>query len=189
MVDEYFWGCTLTSSNKEFKWEPDELKENGTGDISLSLKGEHCLVLKQALLVGGTEGELNTIEVETSGYKGNVKLPVVSLVSGKVSHLLLDLSFPDPPVTLRLLEGSGPIHIAGKHIIQTEQYQDDDDDDEEDYGLDDDVEEEDVEEENDAEVDIEEKPKGKERGGKKRTNSGPAPAQPSKKKKGAKEDA
>lgn len=127
-------GITLNSTTKEFKWEPDELKENGAAaDISLTPKGEHCLVLKQALLTGGTEGEMNVVEVETSGYKTQVKIPIAALVGGKTSHSAMDISLPDPPAILRLVEGSGPVHIAGIHVIQSEQFNDDDDDDEDDY--------------------------------------------------------
>lgn len=127
-------GVTLNNTTKEIKWEPDALKENGgVGDISLSSKGEHTLIIKQALLSSDVkEGEVNVIEVETAGYKGNIKQPIIVLVGGKSSHVLLDLNFPDPPVTLKLIEGRGPIHISGNHVINAEQYNDDDDDEDDD---------------------------------------------------------
>ncbi|KAL0270527.1 UNVERIFIED_CONTAM: hypothetical protein PYX00_007913 [Menopon gallinae] len=102
-------------------------------EISLSVKGEHTLILKQALLSSEVpENQVNVVEVETAGYKGNIKLPIITLVGGKQSHVLLDLNFPDPPVTLRLIQGEGPIHISGNHVINAEQYNDDDDDDDDD---------------------------------------------------------
>lgn len=124
----------MSNTNKEVKWEPDALKENGgVGEISLSAKGEHTLIIKQALLSpSAKDSEVNVIEVETTGYKGNIKQPIIALIGGKQPHLLLDLNFPDPPVILRLVEGHGPVHISGNHVINAEQYNDEDDDEDDD---------------------------------------------------------
>lgn len=124
----------MNDTNKEIKWEPDALKENGSfNEMSLSVKGEHTLIIKQALLgPSAKDSEVNVIEVETTGYKGSIKQPIVALVGKKKSHLLLDLNFPDPPVILRLVEGHGPVHISGNHVINAEQYNDEDDDEDDD---------------------------------------------------------
>lgn len=176
------------------KWEPDELQGNG-GEVSLRTQGEHCLILKQALLLNGKEGQVNVVEAKTAGYKDEIVIPILALEAGKQSHVAMDLSFPDPPVTFKLIEGSGPVHIIGVHAISThEQYLQEADDDSGKFFLkfftfsmlnligeeDIDEEEEDEEEEEVAEP---EKPKGK---GKKRANSNSGTA-PSKKKKNGKE--
>lgn len=36
---------------------------------------------------------------------------------GVNNQVQLDLSFPDPPVTFSLAQGSGPVHIIGLHLI------------------------------------------------------------------------
>jgi len=70
------------------------------------------------------------VEVETSGYKSEVKLPIAALVAGQNCHTLLDISLPDPPATLRLVQGSGPVHLAGVHAIQVDNFTDDEEDEE-----------------------------------------------------------
>ena len=46
------------------------------------------------------------------GYKSDIKFPVVVLKGGTGhSQCVLDLLFPDPPVTFKLVKGNGPIHI------------------------------------------------------------------------------
>lgn len=52
-------------------------------------------------------------------WKDSITVPVAVLQSGAQgnSQLLLDLCFPDPPVTFSLVQGSGPVHIIGHHLI------------------------------------------------------------------------
>jgi len=186
MTEDYYWGTTLTSSNKELKWEPDALKENGAaGDVSFSAKGEHALVVKQALLGPDAEdNDVNVIEVETTGYKSNIQQPIVVLTGGKQSHILLDLNFPDPPVTFRLIKGKGPVHLSGNHVIGNEQYNDEDDEDEDDI---EDFDDQGLDEE-DEEDEAEDEKKKEEKGtAKKRTNSNSGTS-PAKKKKKGKDD-
>lgn len=64
------------------------------------------------------EGEVNVIQVEAMTWKDHVKIPVATLkAGGSNNQVLLDLSFPDPPVTFTLVQGSGPVHIIGHHLI------------------------------------------------------------------------
>lgn len=52
------------------------------------------------------------------GYKSDIKFPVVVLKGGSGnSQCVLDLLFPDPPVTLKLVKGNGPIHLLGNHSV------------------------------------------------------------------------
>lgn len=52
------------------------------------------------------------------GYKSDIKFPVVVLKGGSGhSQCVLDLLFPDPPVTFKLVKGSGPIHLLGNHSV------------------------------------------------------------------------
>ncbi len=57
------------------------------------------------------------VEVEAMGYKSDVKYPITVLKGGSQHQSLLDLLFPDPPVTFKLVKGSGPIHLLGNHSV------------------------------------------------------------------------
>lgn len=51
-------------------------------------------------------------------WKDSVKIPVATLKAGGPNNqVLLDLAFPDPPVTFTLVQGNGPVHIIGHHLI------------------------------------------------------------------------
>lgn len=63
-------------------------------------------------------GEVNVVQVEAMTWKDSVKIPIATLKAGGPNNqVLLDLSFPDPPVTFSLIQGSGPVHIIGHHLI------------------------------------------------------------------------
>lgn len=57
------------------------------------------------------------VEVEAMGYKSDVRYPITVLKGGSQHQSLLDLLFPDPPVTFKLIKGSGPIHLLGNHSV------------------------------------------------------------------------
>ena len=58
------------------------------------------------------------IQVEAITWKDSIQVPIAVLKAGKTnSQVMLDLSFPDPPVTFSLVQGSGPVHIIGHHLI------------------------------------------------------------------------
>ncbi|KAF3420883.1 hypothetical protein E2986_02971 [Frieseomelitta varia] len=52
------------------------------------------------------------------GLKGPIKAPIALLEMGKTAQIILDLSFPDPPVTFTLVKGSGPVHIVGHNLLE-----------------------------------------------------------------------
>lgn len=60
---------------------------------------------------------MNVVQVEAMTWKESIKIPVAVLKAGSSSQVLLDLSFPDPPVTFSLAQGTGPVHIIGHHLI------------------------------------------------------------------------
>lgn len=52
------------------------------------------------------------------GYKSDIKFPVVVLRGGSDhAQSVLDLLFPDPPVTFKLVKGNGPVHLLGNHSV------------------------------------------------------------------------
>lgn len=57
-------------------------------------------------LILSLAGEVNVIQVEAMTWKDSVKIPIATLKAGGVNNqVLLDLSFPDPPVTFTLVQG------------------------------------------------------------------------------------
>jgi len=111
MADEYFFALTLKGKTSEV-WDPEA---KGAEDY----QGGHKLIIKHALLgPEATEGEVNVVQVEAMTWKDSVKIPVATLKAGGPNNqVLLDLSFPDPPVTFSLIQGNGPVHIIGHHLI------------------------------------------------------------------------
>ncbi|KAK9890711.1 hypothetical protein WA026_012060 [Henosepilachna vigintioctopunctata] len=114
MADEYFYALTLKGAKSNEVWDPEG---KGTEDFN----GGHKLIIKQALLgPEAVEGEVNVVQVEAMTWKDSVKIPVATLKAGGPNNqVLLDLSFPDPPVTFSLIQGNGPVHIIGHHLIGT----------------------------------------------------------------------
>lgn len=108
-----FAALTLKGAKATETWDP----ESKAAD---DYQGGHKLVIRQALLgPEAKEGEVNVVQVEAMTWKDSITIPVASLTAGPngSSQCLLDLSFPDPPVTFSLLQGSGPVHIIGHHLI------------------------------------------------------------------------
>lgn len=102
---------TLEGAKASEIWDPES---KGPEDY----QGGHKLIIKQALLGPEVEdGEVNVVQVEAMTWKDSIKIPVASLKAGSNSQCLLDLSFPDPPVTFTLIKGNGPVHIIGHHLI------------------------------------------------------------------------
>jgi len=113
MAVEYFYALTLEGAKASEVWDPEA---KGASD---EYQGGHKLIIKQALLgPDAKEGELNVIQVEAMTWKESIKIPVATLKAGGPNcQVILDLSFPDPPVTFSLVQGSGPVHIIGHHLI------------------------------------------------------------------------
>lgn len=45
-----------------------------------------------------------------------IKVPVAILKAGETRSIQTVLEFPDPPVTFKLVEGSGPVYIHGQQV-------------------------------------------------------------------------
>nr|BAN20278.1 conserved hypothetical protein [Riptortus pedestris] len=143
MTEDYFWGLTLDSNKRKEVWDPDR-NPPGAGADMQGFRGEHTLLVKQIVLgAEAKDGDVNVVEVEAMGYKADVKFPIaVMRGGGSQSQAVLDLLFPDPPVTFHLAKGSGPVHLLGNHTIGTGELVGDDDEDED---LEDELDEEDIE--------------------------------------------
>ena len=76
-------------------------------------------MIKQAILSHeAADGEIAVIEAEAVGYaQANIKTLISVLVQGKDHQRSLDLVFHDAPVKLRLVKGSGPVHLVGAHGV------------------------------------------------------------------------
>lgn len=142
MADEYFYALTLEGKQSSEVWDPEA---KGAEEY----QGGHKLIIKQALLgPEATEGEVNVVQVEAMTWKDSVKIPVATLKAGGPNNqVLLDLSFPDPPVTFTLVQGSGPVHIIGHHLIGSPMEEFDEMDEMEEEMIDDEEGEEGAEEE------------------------------------------
>ncbi|XP_008555160.1 nucleoplasmin-like protein isoform X1 [Microplitis mediator] len=151
MAEEYLYGITLQGANASEVWDPEHKNDDADGG-NQHFGVDQKLIIKMALL--GPEakvGELNVLQVEAMGLKGLIKTPIALLERGKTEQIILDLSFPDPPVTFSLVKGSGPIHIVGHNLLGTHMEEFDD--------LEEEMDEENMEdddEEKDTEVDEDE---------------------------------
>lgn len=108
-----FLALTLKGAKASETWDPES-------KAAEDYQGGHKLVIRQALLgPEAKEGDVNVVQVEAMTWKDSITIPVAILTTGPNGHgqCLLDLSFPDPPVTFSLLSGSGPVHIIGHHLI------------------------------------------------------------------------
>ncbi|XP_076659176.1 nucleoplasmin-like protein isoform X2 [Halictus rubicundus] len=141
MAEEYLYGITLEGANSSEVWDPEH-KNDDADCTNQHFGADQKLIIKMALL--GPEakpGELNVLQVEAMGLKGPIKTPIALLEMGKTAQIILDLSFPDPPVTFTLVKGSGPVHIVGHNLLGTHMEEFDD--------MDDEMEEENVDDDDD----------------------------------------
>ncbi|XP_033633230.1 nucleoplasmin-like protein ANO39 isoform X1 [Asterias rubens] len=134
MSKEYFWGDELSGSKKDIKWNPSFEDDD---DDDIDIEGiQHFLFLKQAVLgANAEEGERNVVEITTENFEGDdVKQPLFSLKLGLNESSILDIAI-QPPVTLSLVSGTGPVYLSGQHMIEISADDDDDEDemDEEDF--------------------------------------------------------
>lgn len=107
MTKEYFFGVTLKGAKSYESWDPE-------ADGANVIKESHKLVIKQVLLgPEAKEGEVNVLEVQTEHWG----VPVAVLKAGGAKNqILLDLTFSNL-ISFHLLQGNGPIHIIGHHVI------------------------------------------------------------------------
>ncbi|XP_061747924.1 nucleophosmin 1b isoform X1 [Nerophis ophidion] len=114
----FLFGCTLRGDKREYKVEVDEDET------------EQQLSLKAACLGAEAEDKFHMVEVEALTYDGkSSKVPLVVLKPSVLPSMTLGGFEITPPVTLRLLSGSGPVHISGQHFVSVK----DSDDEEEEH--------------------------------------------------------
>ncbi|XP_023239951.1 nucleoplasmin-like protein ANO39 [Centruroides sculpturatus] len=138
---EFFWACKLDKTHRECFFSP-VVKKNLA----------HSLLLKRIVLgpCRDSECEVNVVEIETTDYEDNVITATLAVLQStrekRFAETQLDIMIPRQQVTLKLVEGSGPVSIFGHHVTVFPDYSDDDDDD---YDDEEDEEEEQNEEKED----------------------------------------
>lgn len=111
---EFFWGCTLSKETPSCTWSFTE--EDDDQDFL-----EHTLFLKQATLGPDCKpDERHVVCLETKTFTGTeLKQPIINMKAGHCDNLQLDLVFQhEVPVTFRLIEGSGPIHLSASQLVE-----------------------------------------------------------------------
>lgn len=132
---EHFWGCVLSSACSNASWKYN----NGTAESDNEDEDpdflNHSLYVKQAILgTGAKPGQRNLVEVETTDYDGIIiKNVIFTLISGSSEQFATDIGF-FAPTTFRLIEGDGPVHLSGCHMVDIS-FDDDQSDEEEDDEL------------------------------------------------------
>merc|ERR1712136_609083 len=142
---EYLWSTKLTKKSNKTQWE-------GRDDGVLEQ-----LVIKRACLgVGAKENERNIVQVTSFNYQQKkIETCICSLtLPTKECDGLTDVTV-FPPAIFELVEGSGPIHLTGNHMMMD----DGDESDDEDFDEEGMEEDEEVSEDSDAEEEEEEEAK------------------------------
>ncbi|MED6286031.1 hypothetical protein CHARACLAT_001541 [Characodon lateralis] len=109
----YLFGCTLRSDKREFKVDPDDEDT------------EQQLSLKAVCLGAEAEDKFHVVEVEGLGYDAKrAKVPIAVLKPSVLPSMNLGGFEITPPVTFRLVSGSGPVHISGQHFVSVKDSED-----------------------------------------------------------------
>ena len=181
---EYLWSCSLTGSNKEYKWSPEDDKEKKDDDEEVPFKASHRLLVKSAILMpSAKEDEVTVVQIEIVGYnKQKVVVPICAMKGGRDLQKYVDLLVPCP-AKISLVQGEGPIHLIGSHCVDFDGYKDvdEDEDDEDEATADEDAAEDEVVEEESKEAKISPAKEGS--GSSKRKASNDPPKSDEKKKK------
>jgi len=124
--EEFLWSCTLTGSDKEFQWSPEDPSDEDDDDNDPTVKPGHRLLIKNAILMPtATNDEVSIIEIETEGYnKTKVVVPIVAMRGGSDYNQYVDLLVPAKRATFKLIQGSGPISLVGSHCVDFYGYRD-----------------------------------------------------------------
>merc|ERR1711872_306799 len=111
--EEFLWSCTLNAETKEYVWDPKE-PEDYKG-----VKPGHRLLIKTAVLMPeAKQDEVTIVQIESEGYnKKQVVMPIVAMKGGSDMQKYVDLLVPAFPATIKIVEGSGPLHLVGSHCV------------------------------------------------------------------------
>uniref|UniRef100_A0A1A8JBN2 Nucleophosmin n=1 Tax=Nothobranchius kuhntae TaxID=321403 RepID=A0A1A8JBN2_NOTKU len=109
----YLFGCTLKSDKREFKVDIDDDD------------AEQQLSLKAVCLGAEAEDKFHMVEIEGLTYNAKTsKVPLAVLKPSVLPSLNLGGFEITPPVTFRLVSGSGPVHISGQHFVSVKESDD-----------------------------------------------------------------
>merc|ERR1711915_213567 len=135
---EYLWSCTLTGSNKEFSWSPEEPVDKEASNDDLPIIASHRLLIKSAILMPtAKKGEVTVVQIESEGYRQEkLTVPICAMKGGQDLQNYVDLLVPCP-AKISLLQGEGPIYLIGSHCVDYDGYKEVDDDEEDDEATED----------------------------------------------------
>eukprot|EP00092_Neocalanus_flemingeri_P020202 GFUD01021876.1.p1 GENE.GFUD01021876.1~~GFUD01021876.1.p1 ORF type:complete len:228 (-),score=64.63 GFUD01021876.1:255-938(-) len=142
---EYLWSCTLSGSDKEYSWAPEDPTTEGKEDEENdgNVKPGHRLLIKSAILMpSAKKDEVTIVQIESEGYnKKTVIVPICAMKGGSDYQQYVDLLVPTK-AKFSLLQGKGPIHFLGSHCVDFSGFRDVEagDSEEEDEATEDDVE-------------------------------------------------
>merc|ERR1712192_183758 len=148
--DEFLWSCTLSSTNKEYSWDPatldaDAEAKEGEEQEGPKVKPGHRLLIKSAILMpSAKKDDVTVVQIESEGYnKQKVIVPICAMKGGAELQKYVDLLVPSA-AKLTIIHGEGPINLVGSHCVDYFGFKDEgDEDSEEEEG--DDTENEDME--------------------------------------------
>merc|ERR1712098_906656 len=94
-------------------WDPKEPEEHK------GVKPGHRLLIKTAVLMPeAKKDEVTVVQIESEGYnKKQVTMPIVAMKGGSDMQKYVDLLVPAFPATIKIIEGSGPLHLVGSHCV------------------------------------------------------------------------
>uniref|UniRef100_A0A8D2NU37 Nucleophosmin/nucleoplasmin 3 n=1 Tax=Zosterops lateralis melanops TaxID=1220523 RepID=A0A8D2NU37_ZOSLA len=108
-------GRALPCHTKSYTFQVDEEDDS-----------DHILALSVVCLTDGAKDECNVVEVVGRNHENQeIAVPVANLKLSCQPLLSLDNFKLQPPVTFRLAAGSGPVHLAGWHRINSSLEDDD----------------------------------------------------------------
>merc|ERR1712192_14409 len=136
--DEFLWSCTLSSTNKEYSWDPatldaDAEAKEGEEQEGPKVKPGHRLLIKSAILMPTAKtDEVTVVQIESEGYnKEKVIVPICAMKGGAELQKYVDLLVPSA-AKLTIIHGEGPINLVGSHCVDYFGFKDEGDEDSED---------------------------------------------------------
>merc|ERR1712192_313491 len=148
--EEFLWSCTLSSTNKEYSWDPatldaDAEAKEGEEKEGPKVKPGHRLLIKSAILMpSAKKDDVTVVQIESEGYnKQKVIVPICAMKGGAELQKYVDLLVPSA-AKLTIIHGEGPINLVGSHCVDYFGFKDEGDEDSEDEEGDD-TENEDME--------------------------------------------
>jgi len=112
---ENLWSCTLSSSTREYTWNPEDPADPEPAEDDEKdprVKPGHKLLIKSAVLMPSAKtDEVTIVQIESEGYKVKRVVDPIRAMKGCQNIGLL----VSPETKFTLLQGDGPIHLVGSH--------------------------------------------------------------------------